>query len=145
MQINPAYRWDEYNFRIVYLGSKTLKPAHDMTRFEWVIGHSRDPEIRTLLARVLAPDADLVTSKGEWLLFHSKHPIVPMKSAEVMAPWRMETVWDRVQAAQRADTEAADKKTAKDAAPPTKDAPTMAPTVPSRIMADDSVPDAGRP
>jgi hypothetical protein len=98
IQIRPEYRWDEYNFRIAYLGSKTLKPSHDLQRWEWLVAQSRDPELRDVLVSVLAPDAELVMMKGEWLLFHSKHPIASMLSPDDPAPLRMETTWDRVRA-----------------------------------------------
>jgi len=98
VQIRREYRWDEYNFRIAYQGSKTLKPTYDLTRYEWLVAQSRDPAIREILVKVLSPDAEFVMAKGEWILLHSKHPMVPILSPDAPAPPEIETVWDRVRA-----------------------------------------------
>lgn len=101
IQIRRPYLWDEYNFRIAYNGSMTMKPPHDLRHWEWVVGHSRDPEIRRLLVDVLRPEADLVTEKGEWLLFHSKLPLGSMLDPGDVSPDDMPTVWDRLRWAEK--------------------------------------------
>lgn len=96
VQVRPEWRWNEYDFRTNYLGSKTLKPAHDLEYFEYVVGQSRDPFVRDLLVVALAAEADLVVTKGEWLLFRSKKKMLPLKSGEIAAPQALETASDRV-------------------------------------------------
>jgi hypothetical protein len=98
VMINPAYRWDEYNFRIAYNGSSTLRPSYDLVRWEWVVVQSRDPDLRAMIKLAMQPDADFVDAKGEWLLFRSKHPQAPLLSAEPPPPPsdRYETLGDRV-------------------------------------------------
>lgn len=96
VQLRPEWRWNEYDARTTYLGSKTLKPPHDLQRFEWLVAQSRDPLTRDIIVVALAPEADFVIGKGEWLLFHSKKEILPLKSKETPAPIGMETALDRV-------------------------------------------------
>jgi len=96
VQTNPAYRWDEYTYRITFGGSGTLRPAYDLDRWEWIVVHSRDPEIRRIVTEAFVPDAELVMERGEWVLFHSTHTIVPLLSAEPPPPPPMETMSERV-------------------------------------------------
>lgn len=96
VQLRPEWQWSEYDKRTTYLGSKTLKPAHDLEYFEWVVAQSRDPFTRDLIMIALSPEADFVVAKGEWLLFHSRKKILPLKTHEVPAPQSMETALDRV-------------------------------------------------
>jgi hypothetical protein len=96
VQLVPEWRWDEYDFRTTYKGSKMLKPAHDLEYFEYVVAQSRDPETRDWIKIALSPEADFITAKGEWLLFHSKKKVLPLKSKEVPPPEGMETALDRI-------------------------------------------------
>jgi hypothetical protein len=94
--VAPEYRWDEYTFRIAYMGSSTLRPAWDLDRWEWVVAQSRDPAVREAVVEAFRPDAEFVTARGEWMLFHSTHPQVPMTSPERLPPEPFETIFDRV-------------------------------------------------
>lgn len=91
------HQWNEFNVRIVYIGSAHLIPAHDLEYFEWVIAQSRDPSIREAFVVALARDADFVAADGEYMLFHSKHEIKPILSPEVKPNYRrQETLIDRM-------------------------------------------------
>jgi hypothetical protein len=96
VQIDPAYRWDEFDRRTLLSGSRSLKPSYDLQRFGWVIAQSREVAIRDILVDAFKPDAELVIAKGEWLLFRSTHPQLPMASPETPPPRSAETIGDRV-------------------------------------------------
>lgn len=96
VQIRAQYRWDEMDARTLMYGSRALKPANDLDRFGWVIAESHDPHLRTVLTRVLQPEAELVMERGEWLLFRSTKPQAPLTSPDVPAREDESTVVDRV-------------------------------------------------
>jgi hypothetical protein len=96
VQLLPEWRWDEYDLRTTYKGSKMLLPAHDLQYFEYVVGQSRDPDTRKQIKIALSPEADFVVEKGEWLLFHSRLKVLPLKSKEVPPAPSTQTIMDRV-------------------------------------------------
>lgn len=93
--MNPAYRWDDYDYRMAR-SSRRLVPPHDLDRWEWVIVQSRDVGTRQLMVAALAPHATYVADAGEWVLFHSTHEVAPLTSPEVPAPPNSPTIVDRV-------------------------------------------------
>lgn len=96
VMIRPEYRWDELDRRVLWSGSRTLKPAHDLRRFGWVIAQSRDPQTRAIIITAFKPDAEIVAAKGEWLLLRSTHPQVPMTVPDDPPPAGYETIMDRI-------------------------------------------------
>ncbi len=102
VQVNPAYRWDEYETRTFIFGSSAMKPEHDLDRFGWILAQSRAPHIRAFLLPALYPDAVLVDARGEWMLFRSRHELVPLTSGDVPLPRKMDSVADRLMRLERA-------------------------------------------
>jgi len=96
VQLRPEYRWDEYDVRTLLYGSRAMKPAHDLTRFGYVIAQSREAEVRDIIVEAMRPDAELVAEQGEWLLFKSRHALVPLMSGDSEPDPSMETILDRV-------------------------------------------------
>lgn len=96
VQIRPEWRWDDFDVRTRTVGSRALKPAHDLDRYGWVIVHSRDVPMRRVLIEAFEPDAEYLMTRGEFMLFRSRHPQAPLTSPDVPAPSDMDTVVDRV-------------------------------------------------
>jgi hypothetical protein len=96
VQLNPAYRWDEFDRRTLLSGSRALQPSHDLKRFGWVIAQSREIDVRHILVEAFKPDAELVVAQGEWLLFRSTHPQQPLTSPDAPHNPTAETILDRV-------------------------------------------------
>lgn len=96
VQMSPEYRWDEYDIRIFQLGTRGLKPSHDLRRFHWLVGYSREPVARRLLKEALVNDATLVSESGDWFLFESKYPevspLVPDDPADPALPTLLDMV-----------------------------------------------------
>lgn len=94
--LEPKYRWDEFDRRIVVKGSRALKPPYDLRRFDWVIAQSRDPGTRKYLEAAFKPEAKLVMAQGEWLLFQSTAEPAPLLSPELVPPPGEPTILDRI-------------------------------------------------
>jgi hypothetical protein len=102
VQIRPEWRWDEYDIRTFLYGTRALKPSHDLQRFEYVIGQSREAEVRRLLIEAMTPDGELVLTSGEFVLFRSTRPQAPLMSPDVPAAFQTATILDRVNRLSRA-------------------------------------------
>lgn len=101
--LDPKYRWDGFDRRIVLKGSRSLKPPYDLQRFDWVIAQSRDPGTRRYLETAFKPEAKLVAEQGEWLLFQSTFAPAPLLSPELVPPPGEPTILDRIQYLTRHD------------------------------------------
>jgi hypothetical protein len=94
--IRPEYQWGELDRRLLISTSRALEPSFDLDRFEWVIGHSRDPAIRSVLPIAFKPDAVLIAEEGEWMLLRSTHPQASMTSPDAVPPPGNHTILERV-------------------------------------------------
>jgi hypothetical protein len=61
-------------------------PAYDAQRFSYLLARGTKPKYRTVAARALAPELELVASKGEWDLFRSTLPVDPIDSRDRPLP-----------------------------------------------------------
>ena len=102
VQIRPEWRWDEYDIRTLLYGSRSLKPSHDLERIEWIIGQSREAEVRDILIEAMKPEGEHVLTSGEWMLFRSTKPQVSLTSPDVPAQFQTATILDRVNRISRA-------------------------------------------
>ncbi|MCA9586437.1 MAG: hypothetical protein KC657_13860 [Myxococcales bacterium] len=96
VQMTPRYRWDEYDIRTFALGTRGLKPEHDLKRFHWLVVYSREPIARRLLKKAMKPYAQLIDQSGDWLLYESNAPEVTPLLADDPADPREPTILDMV-------------------------------------------------
>ena len=82
---SPQYDWDEPHKRMMF-DHFALRPAHDFTRFRYLLIHTASARLALGVAMALAPQATLVESAGDWSLFESKLQTVPLKSVDVPLP-----------------------------------------------------------
>lgn len=106
--IKPGYRWDDIDVRLFADASGSLLPDHDVGRWQYVIGESRDRGIRQAIVLAFEGSAELVFAKGEWLVLRARKPPVPLDAPDDPAPKRrLETVRERVTAIEKAYLDAA--------------------------------------
>lgn len=97
VQIAPALRWDEYERRLLGLGTLSLRPRYDLKRFGYVLARTPDePNARALLAAAFGEDAAPVAVAGEWTLFRSTHDVAPVDAPAIVGPEGAETLRDRL-------------------------------------------------
>jgi hypothetical protein len=87
---NPVYirrglSWNEPVQRLVQ-APYAFMPTHDLTRFSYLLERNESAAARALVARALAPEAELVVEEGEWSLFHSKLDVVDVAAPDVPLP-----------------------------------------------------------
>jgi hypothetical protein len=85
VMIHREYQWPEPIERIA-ANENLFCPAHDFTRFKYLLFHTTDPRLEYMVAQALKPEAKLVDVAGEWALFESTLDVVPLKSPDVAAP-----------------------------------------------------------
>jgi hypothetical protein len=98
--MEPLYQWPEPFFRILP-DPLALVPAHDLTRFRYVLVRLAEKPLARALVRALLPEARLVAGEGDWLLFESTLPVVAPASSGVPLPVptpptlraRLATIW----------------------------------------------------
>ncbi len=83
--LNSRYEWREPFFRILP-DPLAFLPAHDLTRFRYVLVRLSDESQARMLVRSLLPEARLVAGEGNWLLFESTLPVVSPASPDVRLP-----------------------------------------------------------
>ncbi len=83
--VPEALRWNEPVRRLVAT-PYAFAPAHDLTRFGYLLVRDESPAMRPLVARALAPEAELVASEREWALFRSRLPTVPLTAPDGPLP-----------------------------------------------------------
>lgn len=96
VQLAPENRWDEYEARTLLASGRGLVPAHDLTRFGFLLIKANDRSTQRLLVGALAPDADLVAVRGDWILFASKHEVAALTAPATIPPPGFESLWARV-------------------------------------------------
>jgi len=101
MPPNPIYiRADrQWNEPILRMGNSpyAFMPAHDARRFSYLLARGTRPKYRALAITALAPEEELVASKGEWDLFRSTLPVDPVDAPDRPLPSPPpETLADRV-------------------------------------------------
>ena len=85
VRVATQYQWGEPAARIM-VDPYALRPAYDLTRFEYLIVHSVDPNRLQIAAIAMAPDAKLVDIRGEWALLRSTLDVVPMTAPDAPLP-----------------------------------------------------------
>ncbi|MBV9946130.1 MAG: hypothetical protein JOZ69_04705, partial [Myxococcales bacterium] len=83
--VDKNYQWNGPLIRIG-LDSWSFRPAHDFTRFRYLLVRAGDPRLAQAVTYVLRPEADYVDEAGEWILFRSRLEVVPLKSPEAKLP-----------------------------------------------------------
>ncbi len=84
VMVAHAFDWQE-PLRRILADEYALEPAHDLTRFRYVLLHTPDPSFGMLFAVAVAPEGHLVAKVGEWFLLESTLPVVPLLSPDVPA------------------------------------------------------------
>jgi hypothetical protein len=84
VMVAHAFDWQE-PLRRITADEYALEPAHDLTRFRYVLLHTPDPGFGMLFAVAVAPEGQLVAKVGEWFLLESTLPVVPLLSPDVPA------------------------------------------------------------
>lgn len=98
---NPVYtrrewQWNEPLLRLVNT-PYAFVPSHDGERFAYLVAYDTNRKARTLVARALAPQYELVEARGPWDLYRSTVAVVPLASPDVPLPAApIETLADRV-------------------------------------------------
>jgi hypothetical protein len=103
MPPNPVYtraehRWDEPVLRMASQPFAFM-PSWDARRFSYVIVHEDRPELVPLLAQAMAPEEELVETRGPWTLFRSTVAVEPLDAPDRALPVPPpETLADRIDA-----------------------------------------------
>jgi hypothetical protein len=101
MPPNPVYtrrdlQWNEAALRLAPAPYEFM-PSFDAARFEYLLVRNTQAAIRPIITLALAPEEELVASRGEWALFHSRLPVcaldVPDRPLPTPAP---ETLAERL-------------------------------------------------
>ena len=101
MPPNPIYvpsnrQWNEPMLRMAH-SPYAFMPSYDARRFSYLLARGTQPRYRALTARALAPEEELIASKGEWSLFRSTLPVDPIDAPDRPLPSPPpETLADRV-------------------------------------------------
>ncbi len=95
--IRPDHRWDRTLVRAVVGGSGSLRPAHDLRRFRWVLAHVYEQTLIPDVILAFAPEGELAAAQGEWMLLRSRLPQVPITAPDEDPPEGAETLQDRVE------------------------------------------------
>ncbi|MDP9150618.1 MAG: hypothetical protein M3O36_11850 [Myxococcota bacterium] len=85
--IPRRFQWSEALLRLGF-DSFSLRPAHDLRRFRYVLLHVNDPGLAQLATSLLQPEADHIMTSGEWVLLRSHSETLPLASREgrIMGP-----------------------------------------------------------
>ena len=81
----PAYLWNEEIQRVA-MNTWRFRPAHDFTRFRYLIVHTTDPKLALAAELALAPEGRAIGASGEFVLFESTLEVVPILSPDVPLP-----------------------------------------------------------
>lgn len=90
MPPNPVYvpaelQWNEPMQRLAS-APYAFMPAHDLTRFAYLLVRDENATMEPLVAQALAPEAELVASEAEWALFQSRLRVVPLTVRDEALP-----------------------------------------------------------
>lgn len=85
VRMAPAYQWDEPAARVM-MDNLAFRPAHDLTRFRFLLVHASRLIDVELDGSALSPFATLVDVSGEWALYESRLDVVPLTSPDVPLP-----------------------------------------------------------
>ena len=90
MPPNPVYvraglSWNEPVQRLAQ-APYAFMPAHDLTLFSYLLERNESGAARDLIARALAPEAELVAAEGEWSLFRSRLPVADLATPDRPLP-----------------------------------------------------------
>ncbi|MDP9036799.1 MAG: hypothetical protein M3O50_18535 [Myxococcota bacterium] len=85
--IPKRFQWSEALLRLAF-DSFSLRPAHDLRRFRYVLFHVNDPGLAQLATSLLRPEAEHIVTSGEWVLLRSYGETLPLASREgrIMGP-----------------------------------------------------------
>ena len=92
----PRYDWDEPLRRTMF-DHFAFSPAHDFTRFRYLLIHTTSAALTIGVTVAVAPEARFVDTAGDWTLFESNLATAPLLSADVPLPSpRPETLRERL-------------------------------------------------
>ena len=83
--VRPGLSWNEPVQRLVQ-APYAFMPAHDLTFFSYLLERNESAAARDLVARALAPEAELVAQDGEWRLFRSRLPVADLATPDRPLP-----------------------------------------------------------
>ena len=103
--VPKRYQWNEPVLRIAPFPFAFM-PAHDLTRFRYVLVYEKVPAMDDALVSAFAPEARFVTKAGPWLLFESTLPLVALTAEDAALPTPApEVLADRVRRILKPSTE----------------------------------------
>jgi hypothetical protein len=98
MLITRHAQWNNSLRRLVY-DPWSLRPAHDLRLFKYVLLRTTDPGLQVIATLALHPETEYVAESGEWVLLKSTLPLIPVTSREPpMESPLPETVRERINA-----------------------------------------------
>jgi hypothetical protein len=85
VMFDPRYEWDEPIKRMLP-DHFALRPAHDFTRFRYLVMYTKSAGQALATTFALIPEARFVDSVGDWLLFESTLDVAPLMSHDTPLP-----------------------------------------------------------
>ncbi len=85
VRVAPRFQWNEPALRLMN-DSLWFCPAHDFTRFRFLLLHSRRAYDMKVADEALLPYATPIASDGEWALLESRLDVVPLTAPDVPLP-----------------------------------------------------------
>lgn len=83
--MRPEVQWNEPVLRLAH-APFAFMPEHDARRFAYLLTLNRAPAIRPIVRRALAPEEELVASRGQWDLYRSTLPTVALDAPDAPLP-----------------------------------------------------------